>query len=730
MTAANKRICKKSFTISALLFLSIWLFAPAALAIVPGQGQGPTPKQIDAMKQADAAYQFTAGLQTPPPLNSSCQSGKAEGQCMNDYCGTDVQDIVTACLSTQFATKNISSLKSKCWKGYACTGAKGVCCVIPKEIAGECNHDYEGADWGQVSFKCTPTEQECISKYPGGVFTGGSFGCSLGICCKVPKSVAQLSQNSECNFDYSGPDKLSVHFKCTDSDELCKTQNGTPSGKGKGCQNTGNTCCRLSGANKEYNAKIRRDIPINTFCFTAKECADASGDVGNFKAGQGCTKRGAEVQGECIAPEPDYDLQYPIFGVKSIRGLKNFIALLFNTGIGIIVVASAIFFIWGAFKYMVSAVGAEITTAKSTMIDSLVGLALGMGAFAILANINPNTLNFKSYEIKMINRLSFYNLKYCPEIYQSGMKFMDAGPPDDPKDFQAEFSSKGYGLSLDQTKCGNEYFIEGSDATNVCTGSTCGQGKTCMSCSTGIVDDAQCKGLSTNRMNGCTSNDKVQVFGRVLLGDTHSVDGIQATLYCFKANGQTIDDSKTVDISDKEAIKIENVKTANTGGSVGTFLINSMTEDGIKKAVQECKDAGFDFGRIALLLDLKRPGEDVTRRFILTKAHCNTNIGASAQDSGAVLYYAPFAITGTCGEGFLSSKVFQSLAQTLVGGAKCSPNFKSNYLENTWSTAEFIEAANHLRIIECPITAADFITVPNWLQNIAAVGGIKLVSGF
>ncbi len=730
MTAAKKIIRQQAFAIAALSFFGFWIFAPAVLAIVPGQGQGPTQTQIDKMKQNDAAYDFTAGLQAPPPLNNNCQSGHAAGQCMQDYCGTDVQDIVTACLSTQAATKNISLLKSKCWQGYGCGGAKSVCCIIPKDTAGECNYDYEGADWGQVTFKCAPTEQDCTQKYPGGASTGGGFGCSLGVCCKVPKSVAQLSQNSDCNFGYSGSDKLDVHFKCTDNDELCKTQNGTPSGKGMGCQDAGNTCCKISGANKEYKAAIRRDIPINTFCFTAKECADASGSVSNFKAGQGCTKRGAETQGYCIAPEPDYNLQYPIFGVKTIRGLKNFIALLFNTGIGIIVVASAIFFIWGAFKYMVSAVGAEITTAKSTMIDSLMGLALGLGAYAILANINPNTLNLKTYEIKMINRLSFYNLKYCPEINQSTTKYMDAGPPDSPKDFQAELSSKGYTLSLSQTQCGNEYFIEGSDSTNVCMGNSCGQGKTCMTCSTGIVDSEQCKGLSTNRMNGCTNNDKVQVFGRVLLGGTHTATAIQASLYCFKAN-QPVEDSKTVDISDKEAIKIENVKTANTGGSIGTFLINTMTEDRIKKAVQECKNAGYDFGRVALLLDLERPGELLTTRFILTKAHCNTNIGSSAQDSGAVLWYIPNGITQTCGQNFFTSLVFQSFGQTLVNDAKCSPSFKANYIDNTWSTQEFIAAANHQQIIQCPITAADMLgTVPNWLQNLAAVGGYKLPSGF
>ena len=59
--------------------------------------------------------------------------------------------------------------------------------------------------------------------------------------------------------------------------------------------------------------------------------------------------------------------------------------------IGIAIVVAAIMIIYGGLLYIISSTGAKVRDAKTLIQDALIGLGIVLGAYLILANINPNT---------------------------------------------------------------------------------------------------------------------------------------------------------------------------------------------------------------------------------------------------------------------------------------------------------------------------------------------------
>ncbi|MBU2566855.1 pilin, partial [Patescibacteria group bacterium] len=308
----------------------------------------------------------------------------------------------------------------------------------------------------------------------------------------------------------------------------------------------------------DYDVKQRVAEHQDMFCFTQAECALAAGDPGNFKPGHGCPNKGNEPRGYCRAPDPNIQLQNPIAGVKTIKDLRSFIALMFNVAMGLIIITAAIFFVWGGFKYMLSGVTKEIQTAKETMVNSVIGMVLGLSAYAILANVAPNTINLQTFDIDMINKLNFYNVVYCRDIVPTP-KFADAGPPTEPKPFSTTNAS-GFPLTIDKTKCGTEYFIEGSDSQAVCMGQSCEDGGMCIACSAGLASGCKTTSAHEYRCSDC------KIGGNVVAQERWKPDTVWYFLFCDKGSGDDYD-IKLESMAEFEFHLSDDSKTSSSGSS-------------------------------------------------------------------------------------------------------------------------------------------------------------------
>jgi len=90
----------------------------------------------------------------------------------------------------------------------------------------------------------------------------------------------------------------------------------------------------------------------------------------------------------------------------------------YATGLGLI--AAAIMLVYGGFKYLLSATGAGVASAKDTIQDALVGLALLISSVVLMMNINPETVRPGTINIiymqpvEFDKELGFYQLNPPP----------------------------------------------------------------------------------------------------------------------------------------------------------------------------------------------------------------------------------------------------------------------------------------------------------------------------
>lgn len=401
--------------------------------------------------------------------------------------------------------------------------------------------------------------------------TGGDYNCQT---CAAACSSAPGLQNGVPDFD------LLPYKACVTS----------------GASGGGNSVSATGSGNKKYRAYEAQDM----FCFTQAECAEAAGSVENFKPGNGCPNKGKSIRGYCRAPEPDWKLQYPVGGVTNVTGLRNLIGLLFNVGIGLIVVAAAAMFVWGAFKYMVSGISSQISSGKDTMIDAAAGMVLGLGAYAILSNVAPNTLQLKPYDLNMINRSTFYDVVMCKSITPvEQQKFGLAGEPEDPRPFGDMLSKEGFDKTFKQTQCGMEYFIEGSDSQAVCKGESCPSGGICVNCASGMA--ISCKTRSANEYK-CAD---CKIGGNVLTSERWTPNTSWAYLFCAKPSGNSVE----VDAEELAKATIphdsdeNSVASASASGWVTNICMKKfdMSAEEIKMFGKDCTAKGGKSGMVMLL---------------------------------------------------------------------------------------------------------------------------------
>jgi hypothetical protein len=565
-----------------------------------------------------------------------------------------------------------------CCKGMAQVESGGKVCEpgqnTPKQGFGARCGANQCRPEGHLWFSDCMSEANCASNR-GTTDGGNEAGCVDGLkCCRMKKN--------RCHDEIKDPKKI---YLCTGETE-CTSKGGTPKEKGAGCNVSGSypQCCEFiddlespmpsagepliglggsgvgSGRAAPGNRIPRKYRDINAFCFTELECAKESAPE-NWVKGQGCANKGNTPQGFCKAPAPEYQLQYPLAGVTTISGLKNFIGLIFNYGMGLLLIVSAMFFVYGGLRYLFSAVANDVQVAKTVMTDSLAGLVLGLAAYAILANVNFNTINLRSFDVYMINKLSFYDTIYCKDMKPSAgsaeMKFQDAGTPFAPLNLDI---TKGYTLSAKQTLCGKEYFIDGGDSLSVCTGSGCGNEG---------AEKGLCLNCASNPVNCRTSSEKEHacfdshIGGNIIMAgyERATLDAgnrkMQAFVFCVNGTERTFSQVGDFDIKDKVVSK------GIVSGLVSSYAIK-FDMGKIKEFKNTCK------GKSGLILE----------------HHITTGL------NGWWYYY----VTKSCKFDYNSSELFNFTIASYVtiGGAfdAMSEDIRQGIFSDAWTLDEALNA--------------------------------------
>lgn len=100
---------------------------------------------------------------------------------------------------------------------------------------------------------------------------------------------------------------------------------------------------------------------------------------------------------------------YKDSGEVIVPMLAQYIQAMQKLLIGISLVAASIMLVYGGFLYIVSGTGAKVTEGKKIITDALIGLIIILGAYVILANLNPNLVTLSALHLTTINtdRFSF-----------------------------------------------------------------------------------------------------------------------------------------------------------------------------------------------------------------------------------------------------------------------------------------------------------------------------------
>jgi formylglycine-generating enzyme required for sulfatase activity len=198
--------------------------------------------------------------------------------------------------------------------------------------------------------------------------------------------------------------------------------------------------------------KCKSDAPSKEFCAltpNGTNCSVAADKINNqtdskfqvtcSELTSGCTKVGSDSSAQCGNEPASFDkfnkdyfaagksdvayttsvamtLGVPIPGVSfpskleiynnsiQVPYLAIYITAFQKYLFGISLVAAALMLVYGGLLYILSGTGAKVRDAKGLIQDALIGLGIILGAYVILANINPNTTTFGAIQVPNVKR--------------------------------------------------------------------------------------------------------------------------------------------------------------------------------------------------------------------------------------------------------------------------------------------------------------------------------------
>ncbi len=220
-------------------------------------------------------------------------------------------------------------------------------------------------------------------------------------------------------------------------------------------------CCVCT--HPDVNGKFCINYPSGFDCSALKQSSDAGLKASSCESASACSQTSQGASGVCVntpvesnlfnfaalpkksgakkidgsvgsgqAPAPTLNVPIPGINLSPavqdqgqvyIPFLAEYIVGFQKYLIGIALVAAAIVLVYGGITYILSGTGAKIKDSKEIIKDALIGLAIVLGAYVILANINPNLTTLPTLLVPVVRRESFdFSTGYNPD---------EAGSPSD-----------------------------------------------------------------------------------------------------------------------------------------------------------------------------------------------------------------------------------------------------------------------------------------------------------
>lgn len=163
--------------------------------------------------------------------------------------------------------------------------------------------------------------------------------------------------------------------------------------------------------------------------------------------------------------------------------LALYITTFFKYLTGFAIIITAVIFIYSGFLYILGSTGIKIQDAKQKMSDALIGMAIFIGSYMVLVNVNPNLTNLSTLQIPCIKTNNFV--------------LNDVVPPDQEGKPMSSTPTSGGKVSKFPTKlCGS---VE--ECKNYCDGT-----KTPPNNTDGMADPEQMKTIPNSK--GLAGNQK------------------------------------------------------------------------------------------------------------------------------------------------------------------------------------------------------------------------------
>jgi hypothetical protein len=138
-------------------------------------------------------------------------------------------------------------------------------------------------------------------------------------------------------------------------------------------------------------------------CFLKSECLQGETATGKcstnfcFEAGiGGC----ASPQGLCFANPPPIDLTVRIGGALQVKNIGDYVKVVYQYGVSIAGLVAAVLAVIGGFQYMTG----KAKEGKELIYRSLLGIVLVLGAYVILATINPALVNLELPRVPIVKK--------------------------------------------------------------------------------------------------------------------------------------------------------------------------------------------------------------------------------------------------------------------------------------------------------------------------------------
>jgi hypothetical protein len=147
------------------------------------------------------------------------------------------------------------------------------------------------------------------------------------------------------------------------------------------------------------NECLKQETPAGDSC--DGKCDTPGVTCHCFEPGHGC-KDGA---GACYIKWPAVKLAVNIGGATKVLDLADYIAKVYNWGIGAGMIVAAVFLVMGGFRYLTAGdSSARASAGKKHIVEALIGLVLMLGSWVILNTINPDILALRLPKVPVVKK--------------------------------------------------------------------------------------------------------------------------------------------------------------------------------------------------------------------------------------------------------------------------------------------------------------------------------------